>query len=49
VVWTKATVAGPINVGDWARIGAHTLVMRDVAADQFVAAITSNLGEMSDL
>ncbi|MDP9225096.1 MAG: serine O-acetyltransferase [Actinomycetota bacterium] len=35
VVWSKATVAGPISVGDRAQVGAHALVMRDVPADQF--------------
>jgi len=34
VVWPKATVAGPIHIGDRAYVGAHALVMRDVAADQ---------------
>ncbi len=29
-VWSKATVAGPVTVGNGASIGAHALVMRDV-------------------
>lgn len=33
VIWTKATVAGPVHVGDRAQVGAHALVMRDVEAD----------------
>jgi serine O-acetyltransferase len=34
VVWSKATVAGPIHIGDRAQVGAHAVVMRDVPADQ---------------
>ncbi len=34
IVWPKATIAGPISVGDRAQVGAHALVMRDVAPDQ---------------
>jgi len=34
VVWSKATVAGPITIGDRAQVGAHALVMRDLPADQ---------------
>lgn len=30
IVWSKATVAGPILIGDRAEIGAHAVVMKDV-------------------
>jgi serine O-acetyltransferase len=31
-IWARATVAGPISVGDGARVGAHALVLDDVPA-----------------
>lgn len=36
VIWPKATVAGPISVGDRVQVGAHALVMRDVDAGETV-------------
>jgi serine O-acetyltransferase len=36
-VFTKATVVGPVRIGDWATIGAHALVLEDVAAHIVVA------------
>lgn len=43
VILAKATIAGPISVGDGCTVGAHAVVLKDVPARSVVAGIPARV------